>query len=143
MNADALKTYIKKKFGSLSKFAVLAKIDRYEVQKVIAAAKKNTGKYKGTQARAVERGKKIDEFYALAERTPADYSDDEITPALRKLIEKKIKEFGGIQQFCQEFPQFKYINVYQTMTGERSKLTTSVRELLTTLRIETNGNYGE
>jgi hypothetical protein len=131
MHIKTVKKLIKNKFGTMSKFAELIKIDGYDLQKFFAAASKKM---------TPEREKYLEALQALIKSTPAKSRVNEISPELRKKIEEGIKEYGGALHFCRENPQFNHTSVYHIVQGRRKKITTQVKNLLYILKIEDNGN---
>ncbi len=121
---------IKVKFGSLTKFAALVKMERYDLQKFFAAAAKKM---------TPEREKQLDAIKALVKSTKVAKLDNEITNDLRAQITQAIEDFGGASYFCQENPQFNYTSLNHIMQGRRKRISASVKNLLSTLNIKTNG----
>lgn len=131
MQIKTVKKLIKNKFGTMSKFAELIKMDGYDLQKFFAASSKKM---------TPEREKYLQTLQSLVKSTPAKSRVSEISPELRKQIEEGIKEYGGALHFCRENPQFNHTSVYHIIQGRRKKITTSVKNLLNILKIEYNGN---
>jgi len=122
-----VKQKIKRKFGTLSKFARLVAMDRYELQKLFAATEKNMNE---------ERQKRMVDLFELAERTKASATANELTPKLRKAIKTAIDlEYGGVEQFCKTNPEFNKFSVWQIVNGYRKNITPAIKKLINTLKI--------
>jgi hypothetical protein len=130
MQIKTVKKLIKNKFGTMSKFAELIKIDSYDLQKFFAAASKKM---------TPEREKYLQTLESLVKTTAAKSRINEISPELRKKIEAGINEYGGVLHFCLENPQFNHTSVYHIIQGRRKKITFGVKRLLNILKIESNG----
>lgn len=137
MQAVELKNFIKNKFGTISKFAVLAKQDQYELQKFFAVAERNTGIPGSDKVKA--REKRIQSLHKLAEKTKVKPTTNEIDDATRERIADGVKEFGGIRFFCSENPEFTEESVSHIIVGRRKRLTPMVKKLLKTLKIDGTG----
>lgn len=123
-----LKSKIKKRFGSMTKFAKLVNMDRYELQKFFAAAEKKM---------TPEREKRISELMKLAKDTKNIPINSEITEPLRKKIKAAVDDqYGGVSEFCSKNPDFSVYSVWQIIGGRRKTISATVKKLIQTLKIE-------
>lgn len=120
ISRKALKSQIKKKFGSLSQFARLADNDnpmefRNKLQIFFAVVSPNP------------------DFYAdvidLANTLSPDSIGGPIDPKKLALLKTKINEAGGPSRFCDEHSQFPQFSVYQILSGNRKIMTQMVQDL--------------
>lgn len=115
MNINTLKAKIKKKFGNMSKFARVAKINRYGMQKQFASP----GKYR----------KSLLEIDRLATRLKANTSGVEILPSKLKSLRTHVMNCGGVLAFCYKNPNFNSRTVFQILQGRRKRMSPIVKEL--------------
>lgn len=127
MTTTSLKTIIKDRFGSLTKFAILIKKDRYELQKFFAAAEKKM---------TPEREEKLKELEFLALNTENKATSEELTDEIRDRIREEINNRGGATAFCEKNPEFNVFSVRQAYNGNRIKISPSVRKLMKKLKIK-------
>ena len=113
---DSVKKQIKKKFGSYSQFARLAKLNRYEFQRDFLTVKKPDVKY----------CKEVAKLCAKTNPTGRGVSE-ETRDHIRALI---VAEHGGIQQFCKKHKQFVEVSVFQILDGTRKTITPKVKKFL-------------
>jgi HD-GYP domain-containing protein (c-di-GMP phosphodiesterase class II) len=121
MTTKKLKKVIKERFGSMTKFAALIKVDRYELQKFFAAADKNYTK---------ERKQRVLELHALALNTPVENTDTELTEEIRTALEARIEELGGVSKFCEDHPEFSKVSVWHILNGTRKTVNPTVKKLI-------------
>lgn len=124
MTQEKEKVYkrIKKKFGSLSKFARLASHDRYELQKIFARKQPDREILKS--------------LTRIAKETNVVSTAVEISNAHRLQLKEKMEEHGGPLPFCREYPLFSFDLIFQVMSGKRKRLTPKVKQLFSFLGIE-------
>ncbi len=122
MSNAGVKNKIKRKFGSLTRFAKLAGIDRYELQKDFA--------------RKVLSPKRAKELDRLVTRTKDKSLGNEFTTERLKALRAKIEAAGGPAKFCEEYPKFSYVSLIQILAGKRKLVSATVRELFEHLQIE-------
>lgn len=127
MKTETFKKYIKNKFGSMSKFALLVKIDRYEIQKLIAAQEKNPNN---------EREKQLSEWYQLARKTANKPAGNELTEELRVRLKLTIDALGGVGKFVEDNPEFNATSLFHILNGTRKTINAKVKWLLKILNIE-------
>jgi hypothetical protein len=127
MTTTILKTTIKEKFGSMTKFAKLIGMDRYELQKFFAAAEKKM---------TPEREEKLKKLADQAEKTSNKATEEDMTDALRDRIREEINNRGGATAFCEANPEFNIFSVRQAYNGNRLKITPAVRKLMKKLKIK-------
>lgn len=130
MGIEELKFNIKEKFGSITKFAELVKVERYDLQKFFAAAEKKM---------TPERQQYLDTLGKLVKFTKVKPLPSELDGPIRKKIAKAIEDFGGVEYFCQENPRFNPTSVRHIINGTRKRINNSVKSLLTHLKITING----
>lgn len=127
MTTKGIKAKIKKKFGSLTKFATLAKLDRYQLQKFFAAAEKNM---------TPERKAYILELDKIANATKVEATKYELSESIRQMISDKLHEMGGVKKFCTEHPGFSEVSIFQVINGTRKRITDKVQSLIKILNIQ-------
>lgn len=118
---EKVRKEIKVKFGSLSKFAVLAKKDEYTLRKRFAR-------------------KEVDqnflmEINRLCERTAIKNTPGEISSEQIVKLDRALKKAGGVITFCREHTEFPEKSVYQILSGRRKRITDKVRDLLDHFKI--------
>lgn len=104
------------KFGTMSRFARLAKIDRYQLQKLFARQQDDT----------LELAK----ISVLVKTTPLKPSEGEITARQIKALHKALNESGGVVAFCRANEEFPEQSVFGILAGKRVRITPKVRKLL-------------
>lgn len=120
---------MKERFGSMTRFAKLAGLEYYDLQKLFSAsAKKMTPERKQEFKRLIE----------IAKTTEVEPLTTDLTPALRQLIGERLEEVGGVGQFCIDHPEFNQFSVWQILNGRRKTVSASVKKLLETLKIQLN-----
>lgn len=120
--SDRLKERIKTKFGSMSKFARLARQNRYELQKVFSRKTMTPA-----EVRRLEK---------LINRTRVKKADGEITEAQLKLFIEAIEAAGGAHKFTKDNPQFPRASVFEVLGGKRKLISNGVRKLFDHFKIE-------
>jgi hypothetical protein len=122
MTKDKLHAQIKEKFGSLSRFAVLSKYPRMELQKYFS--------------RKSDDDEQTIKISHLVERTAVKPTQTDITPEKIKSLHKALNEAGGVRQFCKKSKgRFAEKSVYQILDGRRKRITPKVQDLLTRLGV--------
>lgn len=124
-NTDKVRTAIKEKFGTISKFCRCASMDRYELQKLLTASD-----YKLDETRK----KRLESIFILVSVTSIDdsqYLDNKVRHEVYKQIEKR----GGVTIFCRKH-DLSTDSVWQIMNGTRKRITPKVKELLAILDID-------
>lgn len=128
MKTTTVKKEIKKRFGSMTKFAILIGVDRYELQKFFAAAEKNM---------TPERQARLKQLDALAKSTKDKPIATDLTPEICDVIKREIenKYQGGIPEFCERH-DFANTSVHQIIKGYRKTITPGIKKMLSILEIE-------
>lgn len=122
MKPEKVKQFIKKKFGTMSRFCRLAGYDRYELQKVLSL--KNSGM-------------ELAKIYDKAVKTKDTFGGNEITDELRNGLTEAInKKFGSVLAFCEAYPQFKAATIYQILDGKRKNITGIVQRMMEILNVK-------
>lgn len=122
MTKKQLKREIKKKFGSITKFSKLSKIDRYVLQLFFATPKPDSGL--------------TESFYEAVKNTENTFLCTEISDQQREQMRIKIMEqYGSVYAFCKENKQFSRKSVY-TVLNKYKRVTPMVKEIFTTLGID-------
>lgn len=116
---DKIKKKIRNKHRTLSAFARVAGIDRYELQKMF------------TRELRPNEEKQI--LTALETLSPEDLN---IPTEKLELLKSKIEEAGGIYKFCKDNPEFEKRHVYQVCNGEFSIKSRTYKALLKFFNIE-------
>lgn len=119
MTVEKLKAEIKIKFGTMSKFARIVKIDRYELQKILKR----------------DKAEEIKKINSLAKKKKYKPTGKELTDKQRAALKKAIDKKGGVLQFCRDNPQFSKDSVFQTINGTRKLMTDKKKELFEFLNI--------
>lgn len=101
MTTEAVKKRIQKKHGTISAFARVANIDRYDLQKMFAR-----------KALTKEEQKTI--LDKLQETSPEAVG---IPPEKLELLRSKLQEAGGVYKFCKDHPEFEKRHVYRAYKG--------------------------
>lgn len=127
MTIEQLKSEIKSKFRTLSRFCKIAEIDRVEIQKFFQSAR-----YKMTD----EKQERINELYQLVKNYPGvSYTEGEITAEMRLKMRNRIEKRGGMRKFIEDNPEFNLHSVYQIISGNRKKISKTVKKLITKLEL--------
>lgn len=113
---EALKLNIKSKFHTLSNFSRLAKVDRYELQKLFA---KNNPTAK--ELKRIE--KKVDALNAKK-------ATGVMTPEKFNSLKSAINEAGGVKQFCEDHPRFSEDTVFKILAKNRKMISGVTAKLL-------------
>jgi hypothetical protein len=121
MTKEILRARISKKFGKMSRFASLAKIERYDLQKLFARKSPSPAD--------------IARISHLVDRTAVRLTDGDITPAQIKALYEALKNAGGVITFCNKHPQFAEKSVYQILSGRRKRMTGKVQKLFKYFKI--------
>jgi hypothetical protein len=116
MTKERLKRQIKVKFGSQSKFARLAGIDRYDLQKLFA--------------RKDEDHDVVQEIWGICQSTANTGESTDLNQAVILRLSKAIKKAGGVYRFAKDNPEFAEKSVYQILSGKRKRITPNVTKLL-------------
>lgn len=112
MTTEQIKTKIREKHKTLSAFARMAGIDRYELQKMFA--------------REMSKQEQKQILDAL-EIVPAE--DLSIPADKLELLRSKIQEAGGIPKFASDNPGFEKRHVYLAYNGEFTVQSKTVQQL--------------
>lgn len=115
---ENLKDSIKLKFGTLSNFARLAKINRYELQKIFARKEISSGDFK-----------KIESKLKLRNISHVDQSK-------LKLLKKAIDDAGGCYAFTKENEGFPQRLTYMIYNGQQKRESALFKKLLSHFKIE-------
>jgi hypothetical protein len=118
---DNVHKAIIRKFGKVSKFARLARLNRYDLQKLFSR-KNNTQNELGR-------------ITHLVEVTRVRPQDGDLTPAKAKRLATALKQAGGVIKFCRDNPQFAEQTVFQVLSGRRKRMTPKVKELFDYFKI--------
>jgi len=126
MNANQIKARIKRKFGSLSQFARLSGMDRYELQKQFARRSGNAGF--------------LAQVNAKAGATSAQGKGGAIGPEKLARLKQALNAFGGVDKFCLEneaqHGNYSRASIFQLLAGRRKRITPIIRELFAFFDIE-------
>lgn len=121
MTKDKLKKAIKKKFGTYSRFAKLAKLDYYLLKKDVLDNPKP------------ER----QDLVIIEARLHDTNAPDRFTPELRKSLQEALNEYGGVLMFCMANERFTASTVFAILSGNRmgynksyNKITPTIKALL-------------
>lgn len=118
---------IKDKFGSISRFADLSKIDYNELRKTFARFAKGMNKEKEKELNKI--------VIAIKATDPSKQSSNELTDKDRSRLKAAIEKAGGVYSFCDVNKNFSPPSVWQILDGSRKRKTTMVKDLFTTLKI--------
>jgi len=121
MNLLEVKKRIKKKFGTMSNFARIAKIDRYDLQKKMAMVA-----YDGSSN---DNRKILSEINRIATGLKVPNRGAQIPPDKLELLISEIKKSGGVNKFCDANPKFSSRSVFQILQGRRRKMSPGVQAL--------------
>lgn len=116
MTKERLKRQIKVKFGSISKFARLSGVDRYDLQKLFA--------------RKDEDRDVVDEIWGIYQTTANKSESTELNQAIILRLSKALEKAGGVYRFAKDNPEFAEKSVYQILSGKRKRITPNVSKLL-------------
>lgn len=116
MTKARLQKQIKDKFGSISKFARLARVDRYDLQKLFA--------------RKDEDADVVQEIWGICQATANKGESTDLNQAVILRLSKAIKKAGGAYRFSKENPEFAHKSVCQILAGKRKRITPNVNKLL-------------
>lgn len=117
MTRDKLKKEIKKKFGTYSRFAKLAKLDYYLLKKDVLDNPKP------------ER----QDLVIIEARLNDTDAPDQFTPELRKSLQEAINEYGGVLLFCMANERFTASTVFAILSGDiesYKRITPTIKALL-------------
>lgn len=114
-NKEKLHKEIITKFGTITKFAKLSGIDRYELQKIFA--------------RKTNPDKTLEKIAKAIDRTKVSPTEWELTPEQIKRLSEALDKAGGVIKFCRRHKRFPEKSVYQILQGRRKRMTRKVREL--------------
>ncbi len=120
---DKLKADIREKFRTMSRFARMAKIDRYELQKIFART------YNDKEVRKLQR---------LYHKIQPRAVNGEISEKQREALRLAIFMAGGVTAFVRENPEFSKVSIFQIMGGQRRLMTKNVEKLFQKLKINTH-----
>lgn len=120
MTTQTVKNQIKKKFGTVAKFAKLADLDYYDLQKIF---------YSGDPDKLFEVSKKIMSI-------EVEPTDGEINDVQREKLKAKMDKAGGVIAFCRDNPKYSRVTIFQILSGHRKRLAPKVVELFTELKIK-------
>lgn len=115
MKVEKIKKLIKEKFGTMSKFAILAGIDRMELQKDF-----NTRTMDADTVTTYLHKIDVTELQAL---------DGEISPEKLERLREALNDVGGVLAFVEANPKFSIHSVYQVLNGRRKRMTPLVKSL--------------
>ncbi len=120
---------IKNKFGTRAKFYRCSDVKSIDLERLIAAARKNM---------TPEREKLLkDVLVKVHECNPEDDTTTHLQDDFRQIMFDKIQAFGGVIEFCKKHTQFNKFSVYAIIDGKRPRRTKKVNELIDTLEIDT------
>lgn len=124
MTTEQVKNKIKTKFGSISRFARIANLDRYELQKLFGRTNPNI--------------KDLQKVLKLAQGSQMKTSGKEISPEQVAALKQALEEYGGVIKFSRDHPEFGHkVSIFQILSGHRKRTTDKVRELFTHFKIPT------
>ncbi len=116
MTKARLQKQIKAKFGSLSKFSRLSRIDRYELQMLFA--------------RKADDHDVVQEIWAICQSTANKEETTVLNQAVVLRLAKAVKKAGGAYRFSKDNPDFAHKSVCQILAGKRKRITPNVTKLL-------------
>lgn len=116
MTIKALKVKIKKKFGTYSRFARIAALDRTEFQKDFLRGVNVDQKY-------------IDKIRSLSEKHSIEDDGNLIASDKVAKLRKAITKAGGVIDFCEKNKQFSQATVKHVLSGRRKNVTDIVASL--------------
>lgn len=116
----ALKSKIKKKFGTYSNFTRIAGIDRYEFQRDFLCKEK------------VQDNLHNDIAFAY-DKFDNKLKGEEVTESMREWIETSVKENNGVIAFCREHG-FSKNTVFQVISGYYKVVTPNIKRLIDKLK---------
>lgn len=123
---QVLDKIVRKRFGSMTRFAKQANLEYYDLQKLFAASKKKM---------TPEREKEYAKLIALAKATKNDVTSNDLTQEIRDDIKGNMEVMGGVQKFCEDHPGFNQFSVWQIINGRRKTVNGTVKNLLNILNI--------
>lgn len=123
---DTFKARIKTKFGTMARFAELADISRYELQKAFMPFYWGKKPYVELLRKAIKKSADIDPSPTAAEL------DNETLHKLKTAI----NEAGGVYKFCKRNKKFTPRSLYFIFAGERVRKSGVVLDLLKKFKIE-------
>ncbi len=127
MNLLEVKKRIKKKFGTMSNFARIAKIDRYDLQKKMAMVAYNPS---SKESRLI-----LSRIVLESSVLKVPNRGAQIPPEKLKSLIIEIKKSGGVNAFCAENPKFSSRSVFQILQGRRRKMSPGVQALFDHFKI--------
>lgn len=122
MKTETIKKQIKRKFGKISRFAALAGLNRYDLQKKFA--RKDLDEREG--------GK----LARLIDVTRVQPISGEIQPEKLARLKTALNEFGGVLKFVTENPDFSRDSVNQILAGRRRRVSPVVLKLFEHFKIK-------
>lgn len=123
MTKDTVKKEIEKKFGTFTRFAKMAGIDHYDLQRDFLNKKYITSD-------------KLKEIKALIRETENKALKNDLTAEKIELLRIKIDEKGGPYKFCKDHPEFVMASVYQVLAGKYKKISGRVKVLFDHFKIK-------
>jgi hypothetical protein len=123
MTKEKLKQKIIKKFGTISGFARVSKLDRYELQKLFARKQIPLETAKSLSQKCDE----LEKVNSIA---------NPIDPEKLKLLRAAIDDAGGRYKFCKDNPTFDMRQIYYVYEGERVRMSPLIKRLFEHFKIE-------
>jgi hypothetical protein len=126
VTAKSVKDKIREKFGTVTNFLRISGVDQLEFHKACMPFYATKPEYK----------KILAEASVLCDTLDVTPADNDFTDALLSVLKASIDEFGGVEVFCEQNPQFSMVSVYQILAGRRKKISPVVRDLLNHFEIK-------
>lgn len=126
MTRDTVKKKIKVKFGTYSRFVLIAELDRYEFQRDFL------------EANRVDK-KEIERISKLCDELEVDEDPRMIHPSQVKDFRAAIDKFGGVKTFVDKYGkqfEFSEMSVRQIMAGDRLMITKKIRSMFNLIGIK-------
>lgn len=115
MKAQTVKAAIKKKFGTMTKFAKLSKTDRYELQKLFAREHPDVSE--------------LQRIMKLVRKTKVKPLDNEIPSDLLAKLRAELQDYGGVIKFTTDHDSFSKDSLFQILSGRRTRMTDKTKEI--------------
>jgi hypothetical protein len=122
MSKKVLLQEIRKKFKNYTRFAELAKVDRYKLQLFIQRETDDSAEC----ARLAE----------LCANTSNVSTKNEVTPIQILRLRKALKRASGVTAFCRANPEFKEDMIFRVLRGSSRLKSKKVRELFKVLKVK-------
>ncbi len=122
--AGEVKDRIREKFGTVTNFLRISGVDKLEFQKACMPFYAN---HYGFQ-------KLLQEYYAMVDKIDVTPADDSFTDAIHEELKTHVYSYGSVEKFCEKYPEFSQVSVYQILAGSRKRISPLVNTLLSHAR---------